>query len=292
MTRVSSTALLRGLLFSAVLGTCFVGFAVSQQGPNTYPQQFVGIWRAQYQGRDFLLLNLHEEAVQLAGTIRRAEVHIDLAGSGDVDNVRGDLNEPVRLRQVGIKGQDLFFVLTEPGGQTTQWRMEVTSPGRANLQLLTLPQGQHANPIAIVRESIFGPAPPPAASRSTELPADLHQFIGEWKTEYQGHAFLTLVLREEGGKLVGACQHSRSINWDKRGQLTIVSEELADDEIVSATAAGKTLSLVIGNSDDPDDPVKIALTLTSADEAQGVLLGLPPDVSKQRPWLFRRTATH
>lgn len=291
MSQVPFTRMHSITFWVALLCALLAGSARSQQGPAAYPQQFAGIWKAQYQGRNFLVLDLHEEAVQLAGTIRTAGPHIDFTASGEVEKVTGDLAEPIRLKDVAIRGKYLFFVATEGSGETSRWRMEVTSPGHANLQLLDAPAGQHANPIAVVRESIFGSGPATGAIARAEVPAELRQFAGEWKTEYQGHAFITVVLKEEAGKLVGACQHSRSINWDKHGQLTIVSEELAEDQIVSATAAGKTLSLVIGNSDDPEDPVKIALTLTGADEAEGVLVGLPPDVPKQRPWLFKRTAS-
>ena len=165
--------------------------------------------------------------------------------------------------------------------------MEITNPGVGLLQRMGVPD---AKPISIARETIFGLTTAPGPNVHVETPADLQQFAGEWKTEHAGHAFITLILREQGGKLVGNCRHSRSINWDKHGELTIVSEELAEDDVLSATASGTTLSLVIANAEDPDTPVKIALTLTSSDQAQGVLLDLPSDVPRQKPWVFRRTS--
>ena len=253
------------------------GTAGGQVAPKSqaYPQQFVGIWKSPDPEHSTLVLNLHEEGVQLAGTLAVATP------------AAGGSAAPPKIAGAKISGPYLLFEGPDEHGTAAQWRMEVMNPGVGLLQRMEVPG---SNPISIARETIFGLTTAPGPNVHVDTPADLQQFAGEWKTEHASRAFITLVLREQGGKLVGSCRHSRSINWDKHGELTLVSEELTEDDVLSASTLGKTLSLVIANAEDPDTPVKIALTLTSADQAQGVLLDLPSDVPRQKPWLFQRTS--
>ncbi len=259
------------------LALLFAGTAGGQAPPKSraYPQQFAGIWKSPDPEHSSLVLNLHEEGVQLAGTLSVMAPTSDRSA------------EPPKVTGATISGPYLLFGAPDQHGTAVQWRMEVTGAGIALLQRMDLPDSK---PISIARETIFGLTVAPGPNIRVETPADLQQFAGLWSTKHNGHAFITLALREQGGKLVGNCRHSRSINWDQLGELTVVSEEFTDDEVLSATASGKTLSLVIANADDPDTPVKIGLTLSGADQAQGVLLDLPPDVPRQKPWVFQRVS--
>lgn len=114
-------------------------------------------------------------------------------------------------------------------------------------------------------------------------------FAGTWKTEFHGQAFIILHLRETAQKLVGSCSHSRSINWDRDGELTIVSEEMADDKVLDAHITEGKLIVKIANAESPEDVVTIELKLTGKNEAEGRLLNLPADAAKLKPWIFERS---
>lgn len=118
---------------------------------------------------------------------------------------------------------------------------------------------------------------------------DLAAFAGTWKTEFHGQSFIILHLREKEQKLVGSCSHSRSINWGRDGELTIVSEEMADDKVLDARLIDSKLVVKIANAESPEDIVTIELKLTGEDQAEGRLLDLPPDAPKLKPWLFKRS---
>jgi hypothetical protein len=124
---------------------------------------------------------------------------------------------------------------------------------------------------------------------ATDGTPDFKTFVGTWKTEFKGQPFIVLHLREKEQKLIGSCTHSRSINWGRDGDLTIVSDEMTDDKVLDARLADTKLVVTIANSESPEDVVTIELKLTGKDQAEGRLLKLPPDVPKQKPWLFKRS---
>ena len=129
-----------------------------------------------------------------------------------------------------------------------------------------------------------------AQSNPSSATPDLKPFAGTWKAEFKGHPFLILSMREQNQQLVGTCMHSRSINWGRDGELTIVSEETTDDKILDARASGTKLVVKIANADSPEEVVTIELKLLGNDQAEGRLLNLPPDTPRQKPWLFKRVA--
>lgn len=127
------------------------------------------------------------------------------------------------------------------------------------------------------------------AQTASASATDLGSFAGTWKTEFHGQSFIILHLREKEEKLVGSCSHSRSINWGRDGELTIVSEEMSDDKILDARLTGSRLVVKIANAESPEDIVTIELKLTGKDQAEGRLLDLPPDAPRLKPWLFKRS---
>lgn len=129
----------------------------------------------------------------------------------------------------------------------------------------------------------------PYGQTTASSTTDLAAFAGTWKTEFHGQSFIILHLREKEQKLVGSCSHSRSINWGRDGELTIVSEEMADDKVLDARLIDSKLVVKIANAESPEDIVTIELKLTGEDQAEGRLLDLPPDAPKLKPWLFKRS---
>jgi hypothetical protein len=124
---------------------------------------------------------------------------------------------------------------------------------------------------------------------TTTAADELSAFAGTWKAEFHGRAFIILHLSAKEQKLVGSCSHSRSINWGRDGELTIVSDEMADDKVIEARLIQSRLVVKIANSESPEDIVTIELKLTGKDQAEGRLLNLPPDAPKLKPWVLKRS---
>src|SRR5215472_3268576 len=64
------------------------GFALQVNAASS--EAYAGIWRAEYQGKNFLVINLQDDKGNLGGTVRTMKVQIDLQGSGEVYHVSGE----------------------------------------------------------------------------------------------------------------------------------------------------------------------------------------------------------
>jgi len=116
-------------------------------------REFEGTWRAEYQGKSFMILALSQEKGKLSGTVRMMDMHINLEGGGEIDDVSGELSDPKKLTNLRLDGKALFFDMTEEGDtDAVHWRMELISPGKASLQWVELPKGLKAQPIPLVKD--------------------------------------------------------------------------------------------------------------------------------------------
>jgi beta-lactamase regulating signal transducer with metallopeptidase domain len=128
------------------------GFALQVNAASL--EAYAGTWRAEYQGKNFLVIHLADDKGNLRGTIRTMNVQIDLQGSGDVYSVSGDLSEPMKLKNVHTDGKATFFEYLEEGDKDpVHWRMELTTPGKANLDWVELPKGLKLKSIGLARDA-------------------------------------------------------------------------------------------------------------------------------------------
>lgn len=139
-----------GAVFAVVcLGVS--GFALQVNAASS--EAYAGTWRAEYQGKNFLVINLEDDKGNLAGTIRTMNVQIDLEGSGEVYSVSGELSGPMKLTNVHSDGKAMFFEYLEEGDtDSVHWRMELTTTGKANLDWVELPKGLKLKPIGLTKD--------------------------------------------------------------------------------------------------------------------------------------------
>ena len=140
-----------GVVFAVVcLG--MAGFALQVNAASS--EAYAGTWRAEYQGKKFLVINLEDDKGNLAGTIRTMNVQIDLEGSGEVYSVSGKLSEPMKLTNVHSDGKAIFFDYLEEGDtDPVHWRMELMTPGKASLDWVELPKGLKLKPIGLTKDA-------------------------------------------------------------------------------------------------------------------------------------------
>src|SRR6266446_4518813 len=77
--------------------------------PPEKPQlrDFVGVWKATFQGKTFTALTMKLENDKLAGTLSTGEV--DLADDGEVSNVNQEVGEARAIFDIKLDGQILSF---------------------------------------------------------------------------------------------------------------------------------------------------------------------------------------
>ena len=128
------------------------GFALQVNAASS--EAYAGTWGAEYQGKNFLVINLENDKGNLAGTIRTMNVQIDLEGSGEVYSVSGELSEPMKLTNVHRDGKAMFFEYLEEGDtDPVHWRMELTTPGKASLDWVELPKGLKLKSIGLAKDA-------------------------------------------------------------------------------------------------------------------------------------------
>jgi beta-lactamase regulating signal transducer with metallopeptidase domain len=117
-------------------------------------QTFFGTWRAEYHGKNFMVISLREEKGKMSGSIRMMNTRINLEGEGEVYDISGELSEPMNLTNMRSDGKAMFFDFLEEGDtDPVHWRMELTAPGKASVHWIELPQGLKFKPIPLARDA-------------------------------------------------------------------------------------------------------------------------------------------
>ena len=180
------------------------GFALQVNAASS--EAYAGTWRAEYQGKNFLVINLEDDKSNLAGTIRTMNVQIDLEGSGEVYSVSGELSEPMKLTNVHSDGQALFFEYLEEGDtDPVHWRMELTTPGKARLDWVELPKGLKLKPIGLTKDAGNSGSMENGSTRSTvaSTTQKAEYILGDLKIEgdvHDGNAVKDRILKQFAGQ--------------------------------------------------------------------------------------------
>jgi hypothetical protein len=140
---------------SAILPTLCVGIAAySFQVKAGVNQGFLGTWRATHQGKNFMVITLNEVQGKTAGSFRMMDTHFDLEGTGQLDDISGELSEPMKLKNLKGDGKVIFFDLIEGDDpDPVHWRMELTAQGKATLRWIQLPKGFKFEPISLTKDA-------------------------------------------------------------------------------------------------------------------------------------------
>jgi len=125
---------------------------------------------------------------------------------------------------------------------------------------------------------------------------DLAPFAGTWEAKYKGTTFFTVHLTLTNGSLGGTCVLGERWAILDDGELIPDGSELSTHKILEATATGKKILLLIsGNKvgeDNSSEVVRVELTLTGGDQAEGRVVPIGSDSGTPSPqkkaWLFHR----
>jgi hypothetical protein len=123
-------------------------------------------------------------------------------------------------------------------------------------------------------------------ANSASVPANLTDFAGGWRGQFQGRTFVHLNLKMVGDKLTGTCTHTVTIEKNSAGELTRVDEKQTDDQILEVRSEGKKLLLKIADNGDAQNAMECVFWLTS--KSQGNLQVLGSDGGTWKPWKLER----
>jgi hypothetical protein len=125
-------------------------------------RDFVGTWKAYFEGKIFTVLTLKIVDGKLAGTLASGEV--DLAEDGEVSQVNQEAGEPRAIFDVQLAGQVLSFK-EKDGEDVNSLEMKLTGANAADLKYILpdpLPEGMPVpKPFRMTRAE-----KPPAISRA------------------------------------------------------------------------------------------------------------------------------
>ena len=148
-----------GRIVLGVVGAVFAvvclgmsGFALQVNAATS--EAYSGTWRGDYKGQNFIVIRLNEVKGQMGGAVQMMNTQIDLEGGGEVYQVSGNLSEPMNLTDIRFDGKALLFQFLEDGDtEPSHWRMELSSPERASLYWVELPQGLKFKPIGLAKDA-------------------------------------------------------------------------------------------------------------------------------------------
>ena len=96
-------------------------------------KRFEGVWRAEHQGKAFVILRVRGSA----GTISTGAIGID--DEGEVSRVVHAASGELKLREVKVVQQKLTFKTAGAGPEETEYEMRLQGDGAAELRIVDAP---------------------------------------------------------------------------------------------------------------------------------------------------------
>jgi len=104
-------------------------------------EAYVGIWKAEYQGKTFALLKLKIENQKLNGTLSSGEINVDK--DGEVNEVTEEANSETPISEIKRDGAALSFKVQNEN-DVDQYQLNLTGEDSAELKIVSpgpLPEG-------------------------------------------------------------------------------------------------------------------------------------------------------
>jgi hypothetical protein len=129
----------------------------------------------------------------------------------------------------------------------------------------------------------------PGMQNAPARKSPLADYVGVWIGTFQGHAWITVRLTQQGPILSGTLQRARDLEFLDSGELKSVSQERANDSVENAVIQGDGLLITVK---DPgtQETSRYVMRLTSANTAElkMVAMSMPPGMPKPKPWILSR----
>jgi hypothetical protein len=129
----------------------------------------------------------------------------------------------------------------------------------------------------------------PGMENAPARKSPLAEYAGAWIGTFEGHAWMTIRLTQQGGQIAGTVQHQKDLKFNDRGDLKSVGDEQTTGSVENAVLNGDGLLLTVKDSGSQETE-RYVIRLTSADTAElkMVAMSMPPGMPKPKPWKLSR----
>jgi beta-lactamase regulating signal transducer with metallopeptidase domain len=256
------------------------------------PRAFLGTWRAEFQGKQFLTLVLRRDAERVTGTLSSFNVNFDASGNlSEAEPGSGPGSEVVAARLYNgvlhIKFKDL------DSAETIELELKLVENAKAELILADMPLTPGSatpKPLILKRES----AGNQGASSNDE---SRRAFLGTWRGQFNGKTYILLTLKEADDTLAGTVSVG-AFGINDSGEVARVKEEANPRDAVpisNAKLEGALLSFSGKTPDGGSDVLfKLKLVGGNAAELKCILVPSPPPGTPVASWwkLVRESDGH
>lgn len=133
----------------------------------------------------------------------------------------------------------------------------------------------------------------PGMQNAPARKSPLAGYAGAWIGTFDGHAWLTIRLTQQGTQLSGTVQRQNDVKFNDQGEIKSVGEEQTTAAVENSLINGDGLMLTVK---DPgtQQTEHYVMRLTGADTAElkMVAMSMPPGMAKPKPWKLSRVGAN
>jgi hypothetical protein len=129
----------------------------------------------------------------------------------------------------------------------------------------------------------------PALNNAPARKSPLAGYAGAWIGIFDGHAWITIHLTQQGTLMSGTVQHQGDVKFTDQGDIKSVGDEQLSGSVENAVLNGDGLLLTV-KSGNPQQTDRYVMRLVGPDTAElkMVAMSMPPGMPKPRPWKLSR----
>ncbi len=129
----------------------------------------------------------------------------------------------------------------------------------------------------------------PALQNAPARKSPLAGYAGTWVGAFDGHAWMTIRLTEQGTQMSGTVQHRTDIKFNDQGDIKSVGDEQITEPVENSVLNGDGLLLTVKNATtNQTDRYQIRLIGADVAEVKMVAMSMPPGMPKIKPWKVSR----
>lgn len=129
----------------------------------------------------------------------------------------------------------------------------------------------------------------PGLQNAPARKSPLAGYAGTWVGAFNGHAWMTIHLTEQGTAMSGTVQHHTDIKFNDQGDIKSVGDEQITEPVESSVLNGDGLLLSVKNGGTQQtERYQMRLVGNDVAEVKMVAMSIPPGMPKIKPWKLSR----
>ncbi len=133
----------------------------------------------------------------------------------------------------------------------------------------------------------------PGMQNAPARKSPLAGYAGAWIGTFDGHAWLTIRLTQQGTQLSGTVQRQSDVKFNDQGEIKSVGDEQTTSAVENSLLNGDGLLLTV-KEPGTQQTDRYLMRLTGADTAElkMVAMSMPPGMAKPKPWKLNRVGAN